>query len=724
LKGQRLPIAFVLIGLAMLGAAHGTPGQAAQAEQVHPKPLEYEVGVALKLIHVYVTDKKGKPIPDLGRDEFELFDNGTPVTITEFERHSTNLMAGEPLPNEASEPTRGTPVSKQAARKFFLFFDLAFNNARGIGKAKEAALRFIKAQAGPEDEIGVLSYSIFGGIIVHEFLTKDRDKVREVLEKIDQGGLVGRAEEIEYQYWSLISEYQPSESPVSGGRTPAYIYEAIAAREQLKAESQTFIFSLTTLAKALRVLPGQKLFMLFSSGVPSSVIYGNQAGNANEPPSSSTSSLAGRKFDPGDPKLRAANEAMFKEFAASGCAFYSFDTREPGKSRGQAGSDDLARPSGVSLFTYGAAPSVSEAMITGGNYLKRISDVTGGRYFANINAFEKNLDQVQALTGTYYVLGYGITERWDGRFHDIKVKVNRKGCEVRAQAGYFNPKPYSEYTKLEKELHLYDLALNERAFSRLPVNVPMAPLVYGGGPGQRLGIVAGIPGDVTAKLSGRRVEYVVIFFDEKGEVSGVVRTEADPARVRGQNMIFSAAAELGPGTYSCRLVARDMDTGSSAVGSAVATIGTPRTAGLQLSTPLILTEGAAIAHVDAGPAGKKEALPLAEIYTYDRSRLSPVVSGLPVGHSAVQAMVPYWAPGEAEPDLAFSAYVIDAKTGARTAVGFSRVDRIRGGSQGLLSFEITLAGLAPGTYYLHFHGEDRASKTVGHAYTTLIVSQH
>ncbi len=89
------------------------------------------------------------------------------------------------------------------------------------------------------------------------------------------------------------------------------------------------------------------------------------------------------------------------------------------------------------------------------------------------------IDQVQAMTGTYYVLGYPVNEQWDGKFHEVKVEVKRKGCEVRAQAGYFNPKPFSEYSDLEKQLHLFDLALNERAFSRMPAYVPMIALSVG-----------------------------------------------------------------------------------------------------------------------------------------------------------------------------------------------------------------------------------------------------
>jgi len=58
------------------------------------------------------------------------------------------------------------------------------------------------------------------------------------------------------------------------------------------------------------------------------------------------------------------------------------------------------------------------------------------------------------MTGTYYVVGYYTTKKRMDVFHEVKVEVKRPGCEVRAQSGYFNPKPFNEYTELEKKLHL------------------------------------------------------------------------------------------------------------------------------------------------------------------------------------------------------------------------------------------------------------------------------
>ena len=49
------------------------------------KELEHEAVVTLKLVQVYVTDKKGNPIMDLELDDFELYDNGKIQKITGFD---------------------------------------------------------------------------------------------------------------------------------------------------------------------------------------------------------------------------------------------------------------------------------------------------------------------------------------------------------------------------------------------------------------------------------------------------------------------------------------------------------------------------------------------------------------------------------------------------------------------------------------------------------------
>jgi len=74
------------------------------------------VTVTLKLVQVYVTDKEGNPVPDLRLEDFRLFDNGKPVAITEFEKHS--LLLPGTAPEEPAGPSPAGP--SRLSRRFFL----------------------------------------------------------------------------------------------------------------------------------------------------------------------------------------------------------------------------------------------------------------------------------------------------------------------------------------------------------------------------------------------------------------------------------------------------------------------------------------------------------------------------------------------------------------------------------------------------------------------------
>jgi VWFA-related protein len=745
-RGRRRRSALGLLALVIcLGLLAGGRETAAypQQQQAVNKPLQYEVSVVLKLIHVYVTDKKGNPVPDLTASDFIVTDNGQPMTVTDFERRMLQAAADANRPT-APQPEIKTetvsapiPAARPSARKYFLFFDLEFNNLRGATKAKEAALHFLDTQVGAGDEVGLITYSIFGGIKVHEFLTTDHGKVREALLGLTQKGSFGRAEEMEDRYWRLIQEWagpdpkaqvdhgSPSSVADANPKTPDYINEARAQRAEGKRLTRTYVESLTALAKSLRYVPGQKQFILFSSGVPNSLIYGAQAGN----PSMTTAFGGGSQFDTGDSTLRAMNESMYKEFAVSGCTFYSFDTRESSKGADLFGWDDRTGVTGSHLSVLSQQSLFQDSSnlfkddkLTGRDFLKRLSDVTGGEYFSNINRYEKNLDQVQSLTGTYYVLGFPINERWDGKYHEVKVEVRRKGCEVRAQAGYFNPKPFSEYTDLEKQLHLFDLALNERALSRMPDSVPMCALTSTAEGISRLAVLAKVPGETTAKFSGRKLEFVAIFFDAKGEISDMVREELDPASFRSRDITFAAGSSLKPGDYICRLVIRDMDSGTSAVGSAKATILKPQITGLQLGTPLVLEPLTGCPLISAGAKKAKAAFPWSEIYPYDSSLFSPILGELPPAAESIQVVIPCAIPGAGQSELTVSASLVKAGSGERSPLTVARMDRAPKGPLEILTLELPTAGIPAGTYYLHFYAQDRATGSLGHAFTTLVVA--
>ena len=584
------------------------------------------------------------------------------------------------------------------------------------------------------DEVALVSYSMLKGFVVNEYLTTDHAKVQKAIEDVGQKEIVGRADEVEEQYWQQATEgLRTWENSQGGGEKgdSQEVRETNVKRWESKQIAQRFLLGMSTLAKALRIVPGQKQFILFSSGIPASLLYGNQGGTPMGNRDSNTGQFkagSGVLFETGDPVLRSQAEEMNKEFAAAGCSFFVFDTRESAMKTSMFERDSQTLESGNRTAFSPTSAFDTNSMyksnrITGAETLNQLAKATGGEYFSNIDRYEKNFDQVQAMTGTYYVLGYPVNEQWDGKFHEVKVEVKRKGCEVRAQAGYFNPKPFSEYSDLEKQLHLFDLALNERAFSRLPVSVPMTALTIAAEGITRLAVLAKVPGEVTAKFSGNRLEFVAIFFDGKGEISDIVREETDPASLRGHDLAFAAGATLKPGDYLCRLVIRDMDSGMSAVASTKATIIKPQITGLQLGTPLVLEARTGGSFLFASAKKAKAAFPWADIYPYDSSLFSPVLRELPATATSIQVVIPCAIPGGGQPELSLSANLVNSATGERTPIAIGRMDRVRKGPLEILTVEFPTVGIAPGTYYLHFNAQDRASGSLGHTFTTLVVSQ-
>lgn len=653
------------------------------------------------------------------------------------QRRTLRAPAGAPKAVESVETAAAKaapdpPAVRNANRKFFLYFDFAYNNPRGVTKAKRAALHFLDADVAPEDEVALVSYSMLKGFSVHEYLTTDHPRVRKAIEDVGQKEIVGRADEVEEQYWQQATEGLRTWDNSQGGggkETSQEVRETNIKRWESKQIAQRFLLGMTTLAKALRIVPGQKQFILFSSGIPASLLYGNQAGSPMGNRDSSNGQWkagSGVLFETGDPVLRSQAEEMNREFAAAGCSFFVFDTRESAMKTSMFDRESQTLETGnraafSPTSAFEANSMYKSNRITGADTLDQLAKATGGEYFSNIDRYEDSFDQVQAVTGTFYVLGYPINEKWDGKFHQVKVEVKRKGCEVRAQAGYFDPKPFAEYSGLEKQLHLFDLALNERAFSRLPVNFPMTALTSAAEGISRLAVLARLPERVTAKFTGKRLELVALFFDAKGEIADMVREEIDPAPHRGRGLAFAAGSVLKPGAYSCRLVVRDMDSGTSAVGSAKATLGKPLVAGLELGTPLVLEARSGCSLIGAEAKKGKSAFLWNDLYPYDSALFAPVLVELPAGQASFKAVIPCAAPAGSPADLVLTANLINAADGARSPITITRVDRLPRGPVEVMDLEFRPPDVPPGTYYLHFYAQDRVTGSLGHAFTTLAV---
>lgn len=727
------PVGLILLLWTLAQASGGAAPQDIPGQQ----KLRYEVSVVLKLVQVYVTDKAGAPVRDLNKDDFIVLDNGKPVTVTAFEKHELLTPSAGQQAEEVTQvvPTALPPPPATINRKFFLFFDFAFNNQKGVGASIKAALHFLDTEVRPADEVAVLSFSMLRGLRVHEFLTSDRAKAREAVSALTAKEIAGRADEVETEYWEFAEKMQwAQESPGVKGELASEANKMLAARKESRLQAQNYVSRLTALAKALRLVPGQKSFIFFSTGIPNTLIYGNPSGFQGD----YTTNLAGGaavvpgtvfSLDAGDSVLLPLYETMLKEFSTSNCSVYAFDTRESAQVTSLFGFDGRQFESGVGgFFSAGAVGSnVSNPFVddklTGMDTLKRLSKQTGGQYYSNIANYEKTMAEVQGITGTYYVLGYSIAAAPDGKFHDVKVEVKRKGCQVRAQTGYFNPKPFREFTALEKDLQLLDLALNERSDFGAPKTFPMTALAYDAGEGLRLRALARIPRDVIEFFGGKAAELVALYFDGQENLLSLQRTTADLDKYRGADLLFTSGITAPAGQVKCRFVIRDLETGQSAVASAKAFLVKPDPARIAVATPLLLIPEAQIRSLDGTAKGKLDLLSWHDTYPFDSNRYVPVIGDEPVRAGKIVVVVPFTIPGPDEHDVAFSAYLINSATGQNLAVPVQPLNRFVRGHVHTQLLEMALDQVPPGNYMVYINAGDRTSGALASAHVPLTVER-
>ncbi|MDH7514049.1 MAG: VWA domain-containing protein [Clostridiales bacterium] len=659
----------------------------AQTSPKNQASERHEVTVAVKLVHVYVSDNRGNPLKDLDRSEFELYDNGKAQPIIHFEKHALSLSPEKP---EGQMPGSSTGMPSLFGRRFFLVFDFAFNTYTGVLKSKEAALHFLKTQLAPDDEVGVLSYSVNKGLVLHEYLTKDYELIRRLIESFGASMTLGRAESIESQYWREMKKQAEAE----GAGELANAFQHVIEHDRGSYRNQVSVLAsrLKELAKALRYISGQKHIIFFSGGVANFILYGLTSRSITGE-LESLPELGHHESGRGDSALRGQYENLCKELAASNSSVYAINT---------AGK--------------GSAHFTSPDML--GDYsLKQLARLSGGSYYDNISNYKAILEDIQKRTGYYYVLGYTVEDRWDGKHHKIQVKTKRKGCQVTAQSGYYNPKPFPEWTEMEKMLQLLDLALSEAHHLQEPIHFRMEALPVSVSQETGCVLLAQLNNDNRQPVLNQKAEIVALIFDDKTNPVVLKRQEVNPGALQRENIIYSAAFWLPPGQYNCRLVIRNLITGKGAAASADVVIPRPDDRKIRIDAPLLLKSEKNTRYLESD----KTAFPLFSVYPFDSSQFSPVIGELEHGIPEIAAVIRLSSSGLPSSEIEILASLVNLDEGEKIDIPVKILSQFQSSDTEIYSVGLAFPGVSSGNYSLHFFVVNRKNLDRYHATRSLLV---
>ena len=199
--------------------------------------------------------------------------------------------------------------------------------------------------------------------------------------------------------------------------------------------------------------------------------------------------------------------------------------------------------------------------------LRQLADETGGFAAVNRNDFTNAFERIVRDNSSYYVLAYyPPSDKRDGKFHKIDVKVTRPGLVVRSRRGYNAPrgKPAPVNTKtggIPQEL--FEAINSPLQVSGLTMRVFASPF-KGAAPNASVLLGVELLGRDLSLEANSRVEVSFMAIDSKSKVFGA-RNDAltmnlkpdTKARVEQSGLRVLNRIDLPPGRYQVRVAARD-----------------------------------------------------------------------------------------------------------------------------------------------------------------------
>ncbi len=381
----------------------------------------------LVLVDLIVTSKGAGLIRDLKPSEIEVYEDGKKQKVTFF-RLIGGAVGREPVVGLAEEPPKNgelwVPDSKQLATVLVVLVDLNNMEFNDLARSKGFIVNFIQSQLDRNDQVMIAT--IRHGLKIQQPFTGDSAKLIRAVEGISP---MLRSKTSFTHFFEVVEGIFQNTVNMRGDTTLAIQMALAQARmflDRLRASIGHSRSAISALSGYLRSLPGRKQIVYYSSGYP--LNPERHLESIIETVAGSPGSVAGELSYRGDARsaLRAASDHTNR----SQVSVYSIDVRGLKAGWGNAARQGSMR---TSYSRY-----ISRDVTAPQDFLRILSNESGGLCFLNGNDLGEGLRQAYLEGKEYYLVGYiPNTRRKRGKYHRIKVKINRTTLNVRSRRGYF-----------------------------------------------------------------------------------------------------------------------------------------------------------------------------------------------------------------------------------------------------------------------------------------------
>ncbi|HEX2644374.1 MAG TPA: VWA domain-containing protein [Thermoanaerobaculia bacterium] len=528
-----------------------TAGQAAPRKQAQAdEPFFGSVDVNVVNVEVFVTDKAGRFVPGLTRDDFEIFEDGKPVELTNF------YVADSPAPDPANPPAGGNAAAPSAAPSAMaavpeeqrltltVFLDNQSLTAVQRNRMVEPLQELIQKRLGPGDQLMVVSYEGSGDVLVRQAMTGDRAAVAAALDKVAHGSALGSSRQLEVR--EILRQMETRSSDESADASLTYGMIRTYA-ERRTAETRRSLEALGKLLDALAGLPGRKALLYVSGGLSLRPAQALLAAWSQRYGGNTT--LEGFETD-----VSALFRSVGERANANRITFYTLALPNVFSGRSAATADSDWKGEHETVETVNVTQS-----------LQLVTAPTGGLISLDPSTPRVLLDQMLYDFDHYYSLGYAPAAGRPPGDHRLQIKVKRPGLKVRHRGSF------TDRSVDDRLVHQSLAALMLGAKNQNPLDVRVR--FEGERPGKKgrreVSMVVMFPLSKVALLpQGEthqgRVSLLVGARDTKGRTSGVTRLVL-PVRIADSTLpgalksvaAYRARVEIGDGPHRIVISLRD-----------------------------------------------------------------------------------------------------------------------------------------------------------------------
>lgn len=578
-------LATCLISLAVAAAiAQQTADQGAP-----PTAPAVRVTTHLVLLDVIATDKDGKPVTDLKKEDFKVEENGKGQQVSMFSLEQP--VAQLPPPERPANVYTNRPAyNLPQGTATILLLDALNSPFRDQAFARKAMLDYAANQIKSGSEVAV--FGLGSRLYELQSFTSDPALLRNAVERFHPQAMSnGPGSTIAPPHGSAaFSASVPTLSLLAENAISTFASEQTSYDLQFRI--YTTLSAMNDLARLVAAKTGRKNLVWLTANLPFSLIpndndvsfvnmhAGDPTTEGGTAPPLAVNPNGGDAFALASSDIHAQASAQVKRAASllaeEQVAIYPVDVR------GMIGS--LATDSGASgsdgrgfLITdtaFGQSVSGQNAYIEGTQApMYDLAKQTGGIFYKNRNDIANAVGEAAADGGTYYELGYYPDHpKFDGSYHHFKVSVARPGVQLRYRPGYFAIDPAKLPEKDRKAELASALTSSPDQSSMVIFDAQVTPPA----PAEKMTVPVKMlvrPDTITAATmkDGKRaidVDYFAIAFGANGrEVANQgksVRATLDSnqySELMQKGLLLSLDVPLTPGQYQLKLAVRDNPSG-------------------------------------------------------------------------------------------------------------------------------------------------------------------